>query len=33
LPEIGADALISAIVAANRIVVYGCGREGLQMRG
>jgi len=28
-----ADPLIEAIVAANRIVVFGCGREGLQMRG
>ncbi len=28
-----ADALVEAIVAAKRIVVFGCGREGLQMRG
>lgn len=27
------DGLIEAIVTASRIVVYGCGREGLQMRG
>jgi 6-phospho-3-hexuloisomerase len=33
LPEDGADPLIEAIVAAKRIVVFGCGREGLQMRG
>ena len=33
LPEDAADPLIEAIVAAKRIVVFGCGREGLQMRG
>jgi 6-phospho-3-hexuloisomerase len=33
LPEDAADGLIEAIVAARRIVVFGCGREGLQMRG
>ena len=33
LPDDAADALIEAIVAAKRIVVFGCGREGLQMRG
>src|SRR5271167_4411121 len=33
LPNDAADALIEAIVAAKRIVVFGCGREGLQMRG
>src|ERR1700748_961023 len=33
LPDTAADALIEAIVAAKRIVVFGCGREGLQMRG
>ncbi len=33
LPNDAADALIEAIVGARRIVVFGCGREGLQMRG
>jgi len=33
LPNDAADPLIDAIVAAKRIVVFGCGREGLQMRG
>ncbi|MGA2484528.1 MAG: 6-phospho-3-hexuloisomerase [Roseiarcus sp.] len=33
LPDDAADALVEAIVAAKRIVVFGCGREGLQMRG
>jgi 6-phospho-3-hexuloisomerase len=33
LPDAAADGLIDAIVAAERIVVFGCGREGLQMRG
>jgi len=33
LPDTAADGLIDAIVAANRIVLFGCGREGLQMRG
>jgi 6-phospho-3-hexuloisomerase len=33
LPNDAADPLIEAIVAARRIVVFGCGREGLQMRG
>ena len=33
LPDDAADALIDAIVAARKIVVFGCGREGLQMRG
>ena len=32
LPENAADELIEAIVAARRIVVFGLGREGLQMR-
>ena len=32
LPDDAADPLIEAIVAAKRIVVFGCGREGLQMR-
>lgn len=27
------DALCRRLVAAKRIVVYGCGREALQMRG
>jgi 6-phospho-3-hexuloisomerase len=33
LPDDAADRLIEAIVGARRIVVFGCGREGLQMRG
>ena len=33
MPENALDGLIEAIVAANRIVVFGLGREGLQMRG
>ena len=33
LPEDSADALVEAIVAARKIVLFGCGREGLQMRG
>lgn len=33
LPDDAADPLIEAIVAAKRIVVFGLGREGLQMRG
>ena len=33
LPDDAADSLIEAIVAAKRIVIFGCGREGLQMRG
>jgi len=33
LPDDAADELIDEIVAARRIVVFGCGREGLQMRG
>jgi 6-phospho-3-hexuloisomerase len=33
LPDNAADALVEAIVAAKRIVVFGLGREGLQMRG
>ncbi len=33
LADDSADALIEAIVGAKRIVVFGCGREGLQMRG
>jgi 6-phospho-3-hexuloisomerase len=33
LGDDAADGLIDAIVAARRIVVYGCGREGLQLRG
>jgi 6-phospho-3-hexuloisomerase len=27
------DALVDVIVTAKRVVLYGCGREGLQMRG
>jgi 6-phospho-3-hexuloisomerase len=33
LPDDAADALVEAIVGAKRIVAFGCGREGLQMRG
>src|ERR1700728_3077072 len=33
MPENALDGLIEAIVAAKRIVVFGLGREGLQMRG
>src|SRR5712675_765619 len=33
MPEDALDGLIDAIVAAKRIVVFGLGREGLQMRG
>lgn len=33
LPDDAADALIEAIVAAKKIVLFGCGREGLQTRG
>jgi len=33
LPDDAADPLIEAIVAARRIVLFGCGREGLQTRG
>jgi 6-phospho-3-hexuloisomerase len=33
LSDYSSDPLIEAIVAAKRIVVFGCGREGLQMRG
>src|ERR1700683_2821082 len=32
-PEDALDALIEEIVKAKRIVVFGLGREGLQMRG
>ncbi|HLZ01002.1 MAG TPA: 6-phospho-3-hexuloisomerase [Bradyrhizobium sp.] len=33
MPDDCADELIDAIIAARRIVLFGCGREGLQMRG
>ena len=33
MPEGALDGLADAIAAANRIVLFGCGREGLQMRG
>jgi len=33
MPEDALDGLIEEIVAARRIVVFGLGREGLQMRG
>ncbi len=33
LPNNAADGLIEAIVSAKKIVVFGLGREGLQMRG
>ena len=33
LPDSAADDLIAAVASAKRIVVFGCGREGLQIRG
>jgi 6-phospho-3-hexuloisomerase len=33
LSDDAVDELIAAIASAKRIVVFGCGREGLQMRG
>lgn len=33
MPDDCADELIDAIIAARKIVLFGCGREGLQMRG
>ena len=33
MPENALEGLVEAIVAAKRIVVFGLGREGLQMRG
>jgi 6-phospho-3-hexuloisomerase len=33
LPDDAADGLIEAVLAARRVAVYGCGREGLQMKG
>jgi 6-phospho-3-hexuloisomerase len=33
LPDDAADGLIEAVLGARRIAVYGCGREGLQLRG
>jgi 6-phospho-3-hexuloisomerase len=33
LPDAAADGLIEAVLGARRIAVYGCGREGLQMKG
>ncbi len=33
LPDDAADPLIETILASRRIVLYGCGREGLAMRG
>ncbi len=33
LPNTAADGLIDAIMASKKIVVFGLGREGLQMRG
>jgi len=33
LPDDAAEPLVAAIAAANHIVLFGCGREGLQMRG
>ncbi len=33
MPETALDGLIDAVAAARRIVVFGLGREGLQMRG
>jgi 6-phospho-3-hexuloisomerase len=33
MPDDAADPLIEAIVGAKKIVLFGCGREGLQTRG
>jgi 6-phospho-3-hexuloisomerase len=33
MPDDCADELIDAIATARKIVLFGCGREGLQMRG
>ncbi len=33
LPDDAADGLIDAIAESGRIAIYGCGREGLQMKG
>jgi 6-phospho-3-hexuloisomerase len=33
MPDDCADELIDAIMTARKIVLFGCGREGLQMRG
>ena len=33
MPNDCADELIDAIITARKIVLFGCGREGLQMRG
>src|SRR5271165_3615083 len=33
MPEDALDGLVEAIVRSRRIVVFGLGREGLQMRG
>jgi 6-phospho-3-hexuloisomerase len=33
LPDDAADPLMDAIVGARRMAVYGCGREGLQIKG
>ncbi len=33
LPDDAADGLIEAVLGARRMAVYGCGREGLQLRG
>jgi 6-phospho-3-hexuloisomerase len=33
LSDDAADILIEAIAAAKKIALYGCGREGLQLRG
>ena len=33
MPEDALDGLVEAIIKARRIVVFGLGREGLQMRG
>lgn len=33
LPDDAADGLIAAVAGARRIAVYGCGREGLQVKG
>jgi len=33
LPDHAADGLVEAVTKARRIVVYGCGREGLALKG
>ncbi|NND18262.1 MAG: 6-phospho-3-hexuloisomerase, partial [Silicimonas sp.] len=33
IDQMQVDAALDAIAGARRIVLYGCGREGLQVRG